>query len=223
MPIRLNLLAETQAAEEKRRRDPVKRIMWIAAILVVFTLIWSGLLQLKTVIRRNSVGIVEAKVASQTNQYQSVLENRKLATDAAHKLSALHQLATNRFLYGNLLNALQHTGVEGVQLLHLKVNQAYRYTAAIKPKTDGGRIKLGKPASATESITITLEAKDFSANPGVQKGPFKDSVATNSYFEQLLGKTNEWQLKGFSMVQSLPGEPPFQTFTLECRLPDKTR
>ena len=35
MPIRLNLLAEAQAAEEARRRDPVKRAVWMAALIIV--------------------------------------------------------------------------------------------------------------------------------------------------------------------------------------------
>ena len=35
MPIRINLLAEAQAAEEMRRRDPVKRALWGASIVVV--------------------------------------------------------------------------------------------------------------------------------------------------------------------------------------------
>jgi len=42
MPIRLNLLAEAQAAEEARRRDPVKRAIWIGALLVSVVLVWSS-------------------------------------------------------------------------------------------------------------------------------------------------------------------------------------
>ena len=33
MPIRLNLLAEAQAAEDLRRRDPVKRALWLARLM----------------------------------------------------------------------------------------------------------------------------------------------------------------------------------------------
>ena len=33
MPIRINLLAESQAAEEFRRHDPVKRVIYVAAFL----------------------------------------------------------------------------------------------------------------------------------------------------------------------------------------------
>ena len=39
MPIRLNLLAEAQALEESRRRDPVKRAVW-AGVFLVLALAW---------------------------------------------------------------------------------------------------------------------------------------------------------------------------------------
>ena len=45
MPIRLNLLAEAQAAEEARRRDPVKRAIWLAALIIALMSIpFGGLL-----------------------------------------------------------------------------------------------------------------------------------------------------------------------------------
>jgi len=34
MPIRINLLAESQALEEMRRRDPVKRAIWVGVLVV---------------------------------------------------------------------------------------------------------------------------------------------------------------------------------------------
>ena len=37
---RINLLAEAQAAEELRRRDPVKRATWLGAFLVAAILAW---------------------------------------------------------------------------------------------------------------------------------------------------------------------------------------
>ena len=224
MPIRLNLLAEAQAAEELRRRDPVKRAIWISVLLVMLVLVWSSTLQLKKIIASSNLNELQARVASQTNEYQSVIENERMRTDVAYKLTSLHRLATNRFLYGNFLNALQQTGVEGVQLMRLDVEQKYIYTEGTKPKTNGARISLGRPATATERIEITLDAKDFGSKPGEQKGPFKDTLTTNAYFAELLGKTNEWKLTKFSQIVSLPPpEPAFQTFTLEARLPDRTR
>jgi len=47
MPIRINLLAEAQAAEEMRRKDPVKRAIWIGGFVVFLTLLAALTLQLK--------------------------------------------------------------------------------------------------------------------------------------------------------------------------------
>jgi len=48
MPIHINLLAEAQAAEELRRRDPVKRGIFLGASLVVLMLVWSGMIQINS-------------------------------------------------------------------------------------------------------------------------------------------------------------------------------
>ena len=45
MPIRINLLAEAQAAEELRRKNPVKRGIWIGGFLVLVVILWIAKLQ----------------------------------------------------------------------------------------------------------------------------------------------------------------------------------
>src|SRR6187431_1149134 len=125
MPIRLNLLAEAQAAEDTRRRDPAKRVIWVSVILVAAMLVWSSSLFLKGMLVNSSLSSVEHQMNSRTNQYQRILDNQKKAIEIKAKLTALHQLATNRFLNGTLLNALQQTSSEDVHLVRLKVDQVY--------------------------------------------------------------------------------------------------
>ena len=52
MPIRINLLAEAQALEEMRRKDPVKRAALAAGALVCLALVYSSYLQLRAGIAR---------------------------------------------------------------------------------------------------------------------------------------------------------------------------
>ncbi len=106
MPIRLNLLAEAQAAEEARRRDPVKRAIWIAAMLVAVMLIWSSSLYFKAAIARSNLGNVEKDISSLTNDYRAVTDNQKKLADINHRLAQLNVLTTNRFLTGTLMHAL---------------------------------------------------------------------------------------------------------------------
>lgn len=223
MPIRLNLLAEAQAAEEQRRRDPVKRFIWFAVLLVIAMLVWSSSIQVKVMMSRGELSQKEGKVASLTNEYVTVLSENAKAKDTREKIGALHQLATNRFLNGSLLDALQRSTVENVQLTRLKVDQTYFLTPEVKGRTNAGRVTPVKPATIAEKTLIILDAKDSSPSPGDQVNRLRSAISTNSFFTTLLGKTNELLLTKLSQPQGLPGEPAFVTFTLEGRIPDKTR
>ena len=55
MPIRINLLAEAKAAEELRRHDPVKRVIFFGAFLVALALVWSSSLQLERMLGKKAV------------------------------------------------------------------------------------------------------------------------------------------------------------------------
>ena len=129
-----NSAAEAQAAEEMRRRDPVKRAMWLAALLIAMMLVWASSLQLKAIVANKDLGAVVAQMNLCTNEYKTVVEMQKKVADMSQKLTALNELSTNRFLNGTLLNALQQTTVEDVQLVHLKLDQTYLYTEGSKAK-----------------------------------------------------------------------------------------
>jgi hypothetical protein len=107
MPIRINLLAEAQALEDQRRRDPVKRVILAGAVLLGLILAWSSSLMVKTMIVKGEVSRLENSLNSRTNEYRQILETQKMLGQDTLKLEALHQLATNRFLLGNLLDALK--------------------------------------------------------------------------------------------------------------------
>lgn len=223
MPIPINLLAEAQALEDLRRRDPIKRSIWGAAGLVVLMLAWSSSLQLKSMIARGELNRVAAQVSQRTNEFQQVMMNQRKLIDGNRKLSLLQEMATNRMLHGTLLNALQQTTLDDVQLMRLKTDETYVYNEEVKTKTNANdHVIPGRPASVTEKIAVTLEAKDSSANPGDQVNKFKQAISHNPYFQDVIGKSNEVRLTNLSPPQTLEGRP-FVLFTLECRFPDKTR
>ena len=225
MPIRLNLLAETQAAEESRRRDPVKRGMWIGALIVVAMLVWGSSLQLKAILANSDLGRVEGQIQSHTNAYKGVLDHQNKTAEIHRKLGALRLLSANRLLTGTLLNALQQTTVDDVQLLRLRVEQLYTQFEGTKPRTNNtGAIIPAKPPTATEKIVLTLEGMDCSPNPGDQLNRYKDALAANPYFRQMLAKTNGINLKNLAppTVSPLTGKRGV-LFTLECRYPETTR
>src|SRR5437867_6175032 len=139
MPIRLNLLAEAQATEDMRRRDPAKRVIWAAGLLIASMLVWSSSLFLKDMLANKDLTSLQIQMNTRTNQYQRVLDSQKKAAEFKVKLGALHKLATDRFLNGTLLNALQQTTGEDVQLVHFKVEQIYVPVEETKPRTNASK------------------------------------------------------------------------------------
>jgi hypothetical protein len=227
MPIRLNLLAEVQAAEDLRRRDPVKRAVWIGGLLAAVMLVWASSVEVKIMVAKRALTAVQSQITQRAAEYKQVTDNQKKVEEIERKLGQLHKLASSRFLQGNLLNALQQTTVDDVQLTRVAVKQEYLLTEEAKGKTNTeGVVTAGKPATVKESVTVTLEAKDAAPVPGDQVNPFKEALSTNAYFMTMLGKTNEVRLINVS-----PRNPPtandngraFVTFLMEVRYPEKTR
>jgi len=139
------------------------------------------------------------------------------------KLGARPQLATTRFINGTLLNALQQTTGDDVQLVHLKVEQIYVPVEETKPRSDSGKAVPPKRASVTEKIVITLDGKDLSPS-GDQYDKFRDVLASHPYFQDALGKTNGVTLKSFLPAAASPDPGKnFVQFTLECRYAEKRR
>ncbi len=223
MPIRINLLAEAQALEEMRRRDPVKRAIWAGVFIVCLMLAWWSSLWAKGMWARGEVNRLEAQLSSKTNGFQQVLENQRKLNETISRLAALQEMATNRLLYGTLLNSLQQATADDVQLLRVRGDQIYVYNEEVKPKTGADeRVIPGKRASVTEKIIVTLDARDSGANPGDQVNKFKKAIAESPYFRAALGGSNEVRLTSLSPPQFLDGKPCVQ-FTLECRYPERTR
>ena len=223
MPIHINLLAEAQAAEDLRRRDPVKRAIFIGVSLVVVSLMWSGTVEVSAFLAKERFAGVQASINAQTNAYQHVESNRKKIGTIQLKLAALQNLQTNRFLQGSLLDALQHATVDNVQLTRLRVDQACILTEGTESQTNGDRMIAGRPATVKERIIAHLDARDFSANPGDQVNKFKEVIAKQAYFQAMLVKTNGVQLANPPSAPQIDAGKPYVMFTLDCRYPEVIR
>jgi hypothetical protein len=209
MPIYLNLLAEAQAAEDLRRRDPVKRVAFAGMLIVAGMLVWYSGLLLKVMKANRELSQAQFQIDSHANAYQEGVTNSAKIAITQTKIDGLGNLVNARMLQGNLLNALQKINVDNVQLTGIKVDQAY--------------VLNSKPASATEKIVVTLNARDSSANPGDQVGKFRDALSKESYFRQMLDKTNGIRLADESAPQQDGSGKSFVSFTLECHFPDHKR
>jgi hypothetical protein len=223
MPIRINLLAEAQATEDFRRRDPVKRMIMWGMFAVALMFLWWSWLQLRVIVVDKNLSQVEAQIQSRTNTSQLVLISQAKITETNEKLAALRKLSQSRFLQGNLLNALQQATADNVQLLRLRVDQTYFATEETAPTTNGTRIIPGRPGTVTEKIVVSLDARDYSSNPGDQVNKFKDAISHQPYFQAALNKTNGIRLANLSPPQVGPDGKLSVMFTLQCFYPDQTR
>lgn len=210
-----------QAQEDLRRRDPVKRVALAGVVLVIVMLGWSSILMFKTMIAKNEVSAVESSMKAQTNAYAQVVINEKKLADDQGRLRALHVLITNRFLNGTLLDVLQRSVVDNVQVTRFKINQTYILTEEVKPK-DEEDTRPPKPATVTEKISVSLDAMDTSPN-GEAATHFQNTLSAAPYFERLLAKTNGFRLTSIGAPQKDVNGQSFTAFTLEAHLPEKTR
>lgn len=223
MPIKINLLAEAQAEEDLRKRDPVKRAIFMGVFLVILALVWFSSIMLVHVVASQKLNGVLGEIQNHTNDYARVQVNLKKIADVQSKLDALQLLSASRFLQGDFLNACQELYVPNVQLTRLRVDQTYSTTAGAATVTNNFRVIIGHPGGTVEKITITFDAKDFSANPGDQVNHFKDALSQEDYFKTNLDPTNGVRLLDLSPPQTASDTKPFVLFTMECTFPEKSR
>lgn len=215
-------MADALAEEDLRRRDPVKRAIFGGAFLVALSLVWFSSIWLTFVLKKGELNSIEVQIQTHTNDYAQVQNNLKKIADVQKRMDALDRLAAARFLQGNLMNALQQTYVPNVQLSRLRVDQNYSASPAIPAKTNSFGVVAGRPPTITQHVTLAMDAKDFSQNPGDQVPHFKDALAKQDYFSHNLDTTNGIRLSGLSALQTPGDGKPFVMFTLECRFADKT-
>jgi hypothetical protein len=223
MPIRINLLAESLAEEDLRRRDPVKRAIIIGALLVAVSLVWCSSNWLETFMVKGNLTNIDNRIQAHTNDFSQVLLNQKKAAETQRRLDSLQKLNSTRFLLGNLMNAFQKTYVSNVQVTRIRVDQAYNVIAGSPAVTNAYGVVPGKPGSSVEKIALIVDAKDLSANPGDQVNHFKDALVGQEFFKSQLNQTNGVRLSNLSAPQSQADNRSFVVFTLECRFLDKIR
>src|SRR5271154_2131475 len=130
MPIRINLLAEAQAAEEMRRNNPVKRGIWVGTFLVALVGIWALKVQMDITLAKSQYSNAENAWKSKDPAYAAVTNTQNRIADINHKLAQLDSLTTNRFLWGPVLNALQKAAINDVSVAEFRGGQSFLIEAA---------------------------------------------------------------------------------------------
>jgi hypothetical protein len=224
MPISINLLAEAQAEEDLRRRDPVKRSIWVGSFLVVGFLVWYSSIWANTLWEKRTLSGLDADIQMKNNVYSEALINQKKAQEASTRIEALSKLNYVRFLQGNLMDAFQKIYVPNVQLTRIRIEQSAVLTAGGGSTTNSiGVVIPGRPGTTVMRKMMVLDAKDSSPNPGDQIGKFKDALVSQDYFKNQLDRTNGVHLSNTSSPMASADGKPYVMFTLECKFNDQQR
>jgi hypothetical protein len=225
MPIRINFLAEHQAREEARRRDPVKRATLGAGVVLAALLAWGGFLQLRVMGAKMGAQSSEAKFKQIEAKYLQARAAEAAVLHAKARLEALKTLTSSRILWGNCLNAMQHAAHPKVQLTQLQTRQSYSLTPAVPAQTNstGAVTSPRVPAVSRESASVLLDAKDVSVDPG--KGliqEYQDLLAAQPFFKTNLGKIRMTAL-GQPQPDPASSSATSAVFSLECSFTERER
>jgi hypothetical protein len=216
-------MAEAQAAADLRRRDPVKRSLWIGGFLVVVVLLWIANLQITIFFDHGRYTNLEKEWNTKLAKYGTVTSDRTRTVEVEGKLHQLDRLSTNRFLWAPVLNALQRSMVDQVQVTHLKGDQTFVKEDAHDVGSGSSRKHI--PGATVEKVTLSIDAKDL--NPEAQNyTKFKEGLGSFEFFAKRLGRRDGFTMDG--VLGSLtvdPADPTkqFVTFALVSHFPEIRR
>jgi hypothetical protein len=127
MPIRINLLAEHQAAEEARRKDPVMRTVYAGVALLILTIVWILWYQHRINVAKAELAQLAPKYALADATMKEINNKKRAVLDAEQRVKSLQRYATDRLLWGTFLKALQEVSVDNVRLMSARVEQKYTF------------------------------------------------------------------------------------------------
>jgi hypothetical protein len=226
MAIVLNLLAEQQHADEIRRRDPVRRtlmgsVLTIGVALSFSLLSWLAAWQAQEDLK--SVELRWLRLESENKQLsEALVKSRKVEED----LNALTNLASSRFLWAPLLNAMQDCVIDRVQVSGLRADQASTpvKTETIAPKTrEKSKVSKVVTTNMVETIVLHIEANDYSNS---QFSRLQDIISSQPYFRRCLQTNGTVRLASLNPPAKSDGENEERNFThfkIEVAFPPVTR
>ena len=225
MPIRLNLLAEARAAEEMKRRDPVKLAAWIAGFVIFLVLLWASTVYFQVIMAGSTLQAQQNRWKGMEKNFVAVTDNTKKLGDLQKKLSSLYRFSTNRFLWGSVLNAFQEATVDKIQVDRFKTTQTYLQFAATVALTIAGKTTPAKPPASVEKISFSIDAKDYSDPSDRNFNKFKEKLAEAPYLKRFFTKPESIRLANLLPpgVSALESARSFQSFLIECEFPETKR
>jgi hypothetical protein len=219
MAIRINLLAEQQALEEARRRDPVKRAAIWSGILTSVILIWAGLLQFQIIQASKELGVIEERLKITEEDSKDFHAAWNTNGEIESRLALLDKYSTNRFFWASALNALQQTGMDHVRVMQLRSLHSYSINAEARYRTNlveqlqpRSKWRFWEAKPALPDIASAAEAQLERVLQGPQFSRGQDLVSTKVQYS-----TNQSRLTAAIEVTRPPTASENISFSIEAR------
>ncbi|MCX8155337.1 MAG: hypothetical protein N3J91_02590 [Verrucomicrobiae bacterium] len=232
MPIRINLLAEAQAEEELRRKDPVKRIILGAVGLVLVVVVWTGTLVMQAMAKQSELATTRQKLEQLKPRHEQIKRNDLVAVDARQKIERLHYYATNRFLWAPVLNALAQVCTNNfatnITFNRLQTEQIFVELPAVKAVTNaaGQILTPARPEGIVERNRMVVDARDYGQEVDNNYNKFQTAMTESPFFKSLLDPRNPATLNQLTLGAAdplQPGSRPFRTFVMQFQFAEKFR
>lgn len=221
MPIVINLLAEEQAAEELRRRDPLKKAIWIATCCALLSLLLVGYYQMKLSGARKHQAAKEAEWAELESKVRDAKLLREESIVLTAKYMALQQYAANRFLWGPTLDVIQNCMIPDIRVMSINSDQRFSYVEPVKAT----EVTPAKPGECTEALSIIIKARDDGPSSEQKYNMFREKLASHAYYKEIFNGRDGVTLDELSPPIAEGGDPnkTYVLFRLKCALPPITR
>jgi hypothetical protein len=193
--------------------------------VIFLFLLWSSTLQFQITTQKADISRSEGKWKAIEKDFLQGSEQIRKSTEYKAKIQSLTRLSTNRFLWGNALNALQEIHVPRVQLTKIRTDQSYTIIEAVAAKKTGKTNIPAVPAKSTEKITLFIDARDYNRQAEDNYNRYKNLLMTSSFFRPHLQKPESVKLGSLSGViqDAAQTNRSFITFSLECVFPPLVR
>lgn len=234
MPIKINLLAEQIEERERRRRDPVKRAMYVAGSIVALFLLFVGSLQWTIMGRGGEINDLEATFKKLESDYKKALALEKDIQVYKNKNQALITYGRERFLWATVLDELQYAMVDNLKVIQVTGSQKFLIEKQKDNKLDKEGIleKAGSPARSTERTVFNIQALDY-GNGGDDWNHFEFKSLVESRFSdrffgtseksdnEVLGKVTMQNLSS-PLIDPITGVR-FRNLEIDCEFPQIIR
>lgn len=115
-------MTDVLAEQDLRKKDPVKRTLFIGALVVALMMVWFSSSLLQHMVANNNLAQVQLEIQNHTNDYNVAIANLRTLHAGESRVKALNDLTSARFLQGNLMNALQQLYVSNVNLMRVEIS-----------------------------------------------------------------------------------------------------